>query len=58
MTQTCKVCLAQHDEEVHAATDRVHGWFRALVTKHLPEAGDDPMLSEEQELGAPRLNAA
>ena len=36
MTQDCKVCLAPHDEEIHAATDRVLRWFRAQVTKHLP----------------------
>jgi hypothetical protein len=42
MTQGCKVCLAKHDEEIHAATNRVHGWFRAEVMKHLHDAVDDP----------------
>jgi hypothetical protein len=58
MTQPCKACLAQHDEEIHAATNRVHGWFRAQVTKHLRDAEDDTMRSKAEELGSPRLNAA
>ena len=58
MIQDCKVCLAPHDEEIHAATNRVLGWFRAQVTKHLHDAADDPMLSEGEEFGAPQLNAA
>ena len=57
MTKLCNACLAQHDEEIHAATDRVHGWFRAQVSKHLHDAADEPMLSEE-ELGEPQLSAA
>jgi hypothetical protein len=58
MTQGCKVCLAQHDDEIHAATNRVHGWFRAEVMKHLHAAADDPMLSEAKKPWAPQLNAA
>jgi hypothetical protein len=58
MTQACKVCLVQHDEEIHAATDRVHGWYRAQVTKYLHDPADDPMLSKREEPGAPQLNAA
>jgi hypothetical protein len=58
MTQVCKICLAQHDEEIHAATNRVHGWFRAQVSKHLHDPADDPKLSEGEVLGAPQLNAA
>jgi len=58
MTQDCKVCLAQHDEEIHAATARVLGWFRAQVPKHLYDATDDPMLSEAKELGTPQFSAA
>jgi hypothetical protein len=58
MTQVCNVCFEQHDEEIHAATNRVHGWFRAQVTKHLYDAADDRILSGEEELGALQLNAA
>jgi hypothetical protein len=58
MTQVCNVCLAPHDEEIHAATDRVHGWFRAQVSKHLHDAVDKPMLSEGEAPGAHQLNAA
>ena len=53
MTQVCNVCLAQHDEEIHAATNRVHGWFRAQVTNHLHDAADDPVLSGGRNSGHP-----
>ena len=66
MTQVCNVCLAQHDEEIHAATNRVHEWFRAQVTKHLQEVADeariehpiDPMPNQGGELRAAQLTAA
>jgi hypothetical protein len=58
MTQACKICLVQHDEEIHDATNRVHGWFRAKVTKYLHDAADDPAVSEVAAPGAPQLNAA
>jgi hypothetical protein len=58
MTQVCKVCLEQHDEEIHAATNRVHGWFRAQVTRHLHDEADRAMESEVEEHDAPQLNAA
>jgi hypothetical protein len=58
MTQPCNACLAQHDEEIHAATNRVHGWFRAQVTKHFNDAQNDPKLSEGEQLVAPQLDAA
>jgi len=35
MTKPCKACLSEHDEETHAATNRVHEWFRAKVTRYL-----------------------
>ena len=57
MTQPCNACLAQHDDEIHAATNRVHGWFRAEVTKHLRDAEDDPKLNEGVERGAPQHDA-
>jgi hypothetical protein len=31
MTQVCNVGLAQPDEEIHAATNRVHGWWFGAV---------------------------
>lgn len=58
MTQVCKVCLAQHDEEIHAATNRVHRWFRVHVTEFLDGVAHDPMPSLGEEVGAPELNAA
>jgi hypothetical protein len=58
MTRNCKICLAQHDEQIHAATIRVHEWFRAKVTKHVNLSADDRMMSEGEELTGPQLNAA
>ena len=29
----CSICLGEHDEEIHAATLSVRGWFRDEVTK-------------------------
>jgi len=31
----CAVCLGQHEDEIHAATVRVHRWFRVEVTRGL-----------------------
>jgi hypothetical protein len=31
----CPVCYAIHDEEIHEATLRLHGWFREQVTHFL-----------------------
>lgn len=28
---SCPVCLIDHDPEIHAATVRVHRWFRRFV---------------------------
>ena len=30
----CRVCLGEHDDEIHAATVSVHSWYRAYVTRH------------------------
>jgi hypothetical protein len=29
----CKVCLVEHDEEIHAATLSLKQWFREKVTR-------------------------
>ena len=29
----CAVCLGEHNDEIHAATVSVRGWFRDEVTK-------------------------
>ena len=29
----CKVCLVQHDDEIHAATISVRSWFHQQVTQ-------------------------
>ena len=33
----CPICYAAHDDEIHAATLRLRGWFRYLVTHKLEE---------------------
>jgi hypothetical protein len=58
MAQDCKVCLTQHDEEIHAATNRVYAWFRGEVTRHLVDAADYPTLNEVEKNAAPQLSAA
>ncbi len=32
-TADCRVCLGQHDDEIHEATLSVRRWFRDEVTK-------------------------
>ena len=33
----CPVCYADHDEEIHEATMRLHDWFHHQVTHRLKE---------------------
>lgn len=33
----CRVCLGEHDEDIHAATVAVHAWFRGHVTRYFEE---------------------
>jgi hypothetical protein len=33
----CPVCYAIHDDEIHEATLRLHGWFRQQVNHSLRE---------------------
>jgi len=58
MTKPCNACLTQHDEEIHAATTRVHGWFRAQVTKHLYDTEELLVLTEGDQRKTQQLNAA
>jgi len=37
----CKICLVPHDEEIHAATVSIHGWFREQVTLGLGSEGEN-----------------
>jgi hypothetical protein len=41
MTKICKARLENYDEETHAATNRVRGWFRAQVTRNLHDVTDE-----------------
>jgi hypothetical protein len=47
MPKDCTVCLVDHDEEIHAATTRVHVWFRNQVTRDLHHAAVDPMANDD-----------
>lgn len=42
----CKICLVEHDPEIHEATLGVRRWFASEVTKYL---GDEPAEYEETE---------
>jgi hypothetical protein len=33
----CKVCMMEHDEEIHDATLSVRRWFAFQVTKHFEQ---------------------
>ncbi|HEV3330673.1 MAG TPA: hypothetical protein VG096_06820 [Bryobacteraceae bacterium] len=33
LSNECSVCLGEHNDEIHAATVSVRGWFREEVTK-------------------------
>lgn len=35
MQKDCKVCLVEHDEEIHEASVRLHEWLRYKVTRNL-----------------------
>jgi len=52
----CHVCMAPHDEEIHAATLSVHEWFRFEVTKYFCDDSEELFLidanAEEFELVA------
>jgi len=44
--KNCRVCLGEHQDEVHAATLRVREWLRERVTRNFemdrqPEAAPD-----------------
>ena len=56
MIPDCKICLTEHDEEIHAATLRVHDWLRVQVTRYLNSPTDE--LAAEGEIVEPHLTAA
>jgi hypothetical protein len=31
----CSICLGEHDEQIHAATVRVHTWWREVLRTRL-----------------------
>lgn len=33
----CRVCMGEHDEDIHSATVDVHAWFRGRVTRYFAE---------------------
>jgi len=49
----CKVCLLEHDEEIHAATLNVHHWFHDQVTQGLYEYEEVLEAAAPIELPAP-----
>jgi hypothetical protein len=51
-SRPCKICLVQHDDEIHAATLNVHSWFHEQVTQgfyeELEEQGMPPAPALEE----------
>jgi hypothetical protein len=37
----CKICLLEHDDEIHAATLSLHQWLRDRITRTLPQPSQD-----------------
>jgi hypothetical protein len=35
--KVCKICLVEHDEEIHAATLSLHEWLREKVVRDFRE---------------------
>jgi len=49
-SRPCKVCLIQHDEEIHAATISVHAWFHDQVTQGFFEELEQPAAPPEAQV--------
>jgi hypothetical protein len=57
MTDDCRLCGVQHDNEIHAATLRVHSWLRARLRRVLePPPVKSPQL--RRRLGPPMVAVA
>ena len=46
--RTCRICLVEHDEEIHAATLNVHVWFHDQVTQGFHDEPEVPPVAEPQ----------
>jgi hypothetical protein len=33
----CRVCLGEHEDDIHSATLSVHAWYRGHVTRYFVE---------------------
>lgn len=48
MTTDCKICMGEHDAEIHDATLSIRAWFRHEVTKRLYDDDQpEPIFDEE-----------
>ena len=54
--KTCRVCLVEHDDEIHAATLSVLDWFHEQVTQSFREEPEFVPAAEQGE--APAAPAA
>jgi hypothetical protein len=52
MLNECKVCLGEHDEEIHEATLGVRGWFHHQVTRWLEDETIPVLEAAEEVLAA------
>ena len=46
-SRPCKICLVQHDDEIHAATLSVRNWFHEQVTQGFWEDFEDQRIPPE-----------
>jgi hypothetical protein len=53
-SRPCKICMVQHDDEIHAATLSVHQWFRDQVVQGFWDEVTDVLLPVE-DLAAPQV---
>ena len=42
MLKECRICLGEHNDEIHAATLSVRSWFHFQVTQWLDEKPSAP----------------
>ncbi len=50
LMKDCKICLVQHDDEIHAATLSVRGWFHQQVIQGFYEEEEEAISDLESDL--------
>ena len=50
---SCYICLGEHTEEIHAATARVHAWFKEFVLLSVRPLEQGPIPNREEKKPEP-----